>query len=127
LTSFIEDEADAYAEERGPYVETRDNILLALPAVGSEARRGRSTNRIMDELLRGDPRWIDAIVCDGAFDEQSTLEKIDWVIPILGAQSLDGEVLGRLPESLPPKIAMILRFDHPDPWREMHSSARKIS
>lgn len=127
LTSFIEDEADAYAEARGPYVETRDDILLALPAVGSEARHRPSTNRIMDELLRGDPRWIDAVLCDGVFEEQSTLEKIDWVIPILGAKSLDGEVLMRLPESLSPKIAMMLRFDHPDPWGELQIGARKIA
>jgi len=37
----------------------------------------------MRGLLRGEMGQIDAIICDGAFDDPNAFEQINWVVPVL--------------------------------------------
>ena len=70
----------------------------------------------MRGLLRGEMGQIDAIICDGAFDDPNAFEQINWVVPVLGAQADERAALALLPKALAERAALIVRFEHTNPW-----------
>jgi hypothetical protein len=111
LGSFVDREAGADF-----VVQTREEVILALPSYNAAKPDGASRNRIMRGLLRGEMGQIDAIICDGAFDDPNAFEQINWVVPVLGAQADERAALALLPEPLAERTAFIVRFEHTNPW-----------
>jgi uncharacterized protein involved in exopolysaccharide biosynthesis len=121
LTVLIEDGLEALGDSRSPYVETRDGVLLALPSIVPFSRAGRAVERIVDEFRDGRPTRVDVVICDGVGADEALLERVDCIVPVLGCDQSEKK-LSELPEALRAKVALVLRFDHPDPWlprREM--------
>ena len=116
LGSFVDREAGALEDGRDFVVETREEVILALPNYNAAKPDGASRNRIMRALLRGEMGRVDAIICDGAFDDPNAFEQINWVVPVLGAQADERAALALLPEDLAEKIALIVRFETTNPW-----------
>jgi uncharacterized protein involved in exopolysaccharide biosynthesis len=112
LTALIEEGSSGLADSGEPYVETRDAVLLALPAIDDEPVG--AVGRIIDGFRRGRPSRMDIVLCDGA--DEATLDKADWVVPVLGRDQDDESVAAELPEAALAKIALILRVDHSNPW-----------
>ncbi len=111
LGSFVDREAGADF-----VVQTREEVILALPSYDAAKPDGASRNRIMRRLLRGEMGQIDAIICDGAFDDPNAFEQLNWVVPVLGAQADERAALALLPEPLAERTAFIVRFEHTNPW-----------
>jgi hypothetical protein len=111
LGSFVDREAGADF-----VVQTREEVILALPSYNAAKPDGASRNRIMRGLLRGEMGQIDAIICDGAFDDPNAFEQLNWVVPVLGAQADERAALALLPEPLAERTAFIVRFEHTNPW-----------
>ena len=70
----------------------------------------------MRGLLRGEMGRIDAIICDGAFDDPNAFEQINWVVPVLDAAADERAALALLPEAFAERTALIVRFEHTNPW-----------
>ena len=111
LGSFVDREAGADF-----VVQTREEVILALPNNNAAKPDGASRNKIMRGLLRGEMGQIDAIICDGAFDDPNAFEQINWVVPVLGAQADERAALALLPKALAERAALIVRFEHTNPW-----------
>ena len=116
LGSFVDLEAGALEDGPDFVVETREEVILALPHYDAAKPNAASRNRIMRGLLRGEMGRIDAIICDGAFDDPIAFEQINWVVPVLGARADERAALALLPEALTEKTALIVRFEHTNPW-----------
>ncbi len=116
LGSFVDPEAGALEDGPDFVVQTREEVILALPDYNGAKPNGASRNRIMRGLLRGEMGRIDAIICDGAFDDPIAFEQINWVVPVLGAPADERAALALLPEALAQRTALIVRFEHANPW-----------
>jgi hypothetical protein len=116
LGSFVDQETGA--SDGGPdfVVETREEVILALPRYDAAKPDAASRNRIMRALLRGEKGQIDAIICDGAFDDPNAFEQINWAVLVLDARADERAALVLLPEALAERIALIVRFEHTNPW-----------
>ncbi len=116
LGSFVDLQAGALEDGPDFIVQTREEVILALPHYDAAKPNAASRNRVMRGLLRGEMGRIDAIICDGAFDDPSAFEQINWVVPVLGARADERAALAFLPEALTERIALIVRFEHTNPW-----------
>jgi len=121
LTSFVDIDARARDDLRDFVVQTREEVNLVLPNLGVNNSDGLSSNRIMRRLLRGAMGPIDAVLCDGAFDDSDALEQINWVIPVLDAEADERTAINLLPNALADRIALIVRFKHTNPWGRQDS------
>ncbi len=121
LTSLVDLDAARSGKSREFIVQTREEVVLALPNRSAGEFDHGDRNRIMRDLLRGEMGPIDAVLCDGAFDDPSAFEQINWVVPVVGAEADEREAIGMLPEVLASKIAFILHFEHTNPWAEQSS------
>jgi hypothetical protein len=115
LTVLIEDGVEALGDAASPFVETRDGVLLALPAIDRSSASPEVVDRIVMDFRRGQPARVDLILCDGLGADGRMLGLVDWVVPVISGEEGEQE-LADLPEALRSKVALILRFDHPDPW-----------
>jgi Mrp family chromosome partitioning ATPase len=127
LDSFFDPSAGGADGARDFVVQTREEVILALPSYGEETSKGASRNRIMRGLLRGDMGRIDAIICDGAFDDPNAFEQIDWVVLVLDAGADENAVLARLPEALVQRTSLIVRFEHENPWAGQDAKLSKTA
>ena len=116
LGSFVDLQAGALEDGPDFVVQTREEVILALPHYDAAKPDAASRNRVMRGLLRGEMGRIDAIICDGAFDDPNAFEQINWVVPVLGARADERAALALLPEALTERIALIVRFEHTNPW-----------
>lgn len=123
LTVLVEDGVEALGDADSPYVPTRDSILLALPAIDGASTSADAVVSIIEEL-RDEPTKIDVVLCDGVATDERRLAQLDWLVPVLGRDQKQGELLAALPEAVRSKIALVLRFEHSDPWLA-RSEARK--
>lgn len=126
LTVLVEDGVDALDVSAGPYLATRDSILLALPSLGDDAASREAITRILRDFRAGAPAKAHVVLCDGVALEKETLGLVDWIVPVLGREQDDESDVARLvPEEARSKIALILRFDHSNPWLARGGEARK--
>ena len=116
LGSFVDSKAGASNGGADFVVETREEVILALPNYDAAKPGGASRNRIMRGLLGGETGRIDAIICDGAFGDPIAFEQINWVVPVLGARADARAALAVLPAALAERTAFIVRFEHTNPW-----------
>ncbi len=127
LTSFVDIDAEARDDLRDFIVQTREEVSLVLPNLGVNNSDGLSSNRIMRRLLRGAMGPIDAVLCDGAFDDPNALEQINWVIPVLDAEADERTAINLLPNALADRIALIVRFKHTNPWGRQASELSRTA
>lgn len=124
LTVLVEDGVEALGDATSPYVETRDAVLLGLPAIDHTSDSAGAIGRIIGELRSGEPAMTDIVLCDGIATDKESLDQVDWIVPVLGREQDESDAVRALPEAVRSKIALILRFDHSDPWLA-RSDARK--
>jgi hypothetical protein len=115
LTVLIEDGVEALGDASSPYVDTQDGVLLALPAIDRGSASPGVLERILTDFRRSVPAKVDVVLCDGVGADGRMAEFVDRVVPVLSGDRGEQE-LADLPEALRSKIALVLRFDHPDPW-----------
>jgi uncharacterized protein involved in exopolysaccharide biosynthesis len=127
LTSFVDIDADASNDSRDFILQTREEVSLVLPNLGVNDTSGSSGNRIIRRLLRGAMGRVDAILCDGAFDDSNALEQINWVIPVLDAEADERAAMNLLPDALADRIALIVRFKHANPWAGQNSKLSRTA
>jgi len=127
LGSFVDPEAGALEDGFDFVVETREEVILALPHYDASKPNSASRNRIMRRLLRGEMGRMDAIICDGGFDDPIALEQINWVVLVLGARADERAALALLPEALTEKTAFIVRFEHTNPWAGNRATLSKTA
>jgi succinoglycan biosynthesis transport protein ExoP len=130
LTVLIEDGVEALGDARSPYVETRDGVLLALPSIDGSSAAPGAVARILRDLRRGRPAPVDVVLCDGVAADGAALDLVDRIVPIVSGDKSATDI-DDLPEALRAKLALILHFDHPDPWlprkEEPRERARKTA
>ena len=127
LSSFVDAEATAASASCDLIVQTREEVILALPNFGANESDGSSRKRIMRGLLRDATGPIDAVLCDGAFDDPNAFEHINWVVPVLDAGANERAAINLLPKALADRIALILYFKHPNPWAGHNSKLSRIA
>jgi uncharacterized protein involved in exopolysaccharide biosynthesis len=124
LTVLIEDGVEALGDASSPYIETRDGVVLALPSIDRTAAAPGAVARIVSDFRRGRPARVDVVLCDGVAADGAALALVDRVVPIVSGEMSAADI-DDLPEALRSKTALILRFDHPDPWLPRKDEARE--
>ena len=116
LRSAVEHTAKASRVPSEFVVQTRDEVIFALPNFSGGKIDGASADRILRGLARGEKGPVDAIICDGLFEDSIALERINWVVLVLNVGANKSESIERLPPSLAQKIAFVLCVTHSNPW-----------